>query len=339
MDGMGGGLTFDDVPDPVARPGAVVIRIEATPLLSYLRTFVAGGLTSYSPPGGKFTPGTGGAGVVEAVGDGVYHLAVGQAVLLSPYLTADERVPDPASTLISLHGDPQLNQMWRDGTLADKALMPASVVTPLPPGTGDAVRVTALTRCLVPYGGLVKGLLRPGETVVVHGATGAFGQAGVLVALAMGAAEVVAAGRNRAVLDALAELPRVRTVAMTGDPDIDAAAVGVVDLGLDLVGQASSASGTLAVLKALRRGGRLVLMGSMTVPLPVDYSMLIRGNKDILGAYMYPPQAPTELLRLTAAGLLDLSRIGVETFGLADLVPAMDRAAEPGAPLVVMTPT
>jgi len=185
----------------------------------------------------------------------------------------------------------------------------------------------------------VKGLLRPGETVVVHGATGAFGQAGVLVALVMGAPEVVAAGRNRAVLDALAELPRVRTVAMTGDPDIDAAAVGVVDLGLDLVGQASSASGTLAVLKALRRGGRLVLMGSMTVPLPVDYSMLIRGNKDILGAYMYPPQAPTELLRLTAAGLLDLSRIDVETFGLADLVPAMDRAAEPGAPLVVMTPT
>lgn len=120
-------------------------------------------------PGGKFTPGTGGAGVVEAVGDGVYHLAVGQAVLLSPYLTADERVPDPASTLISLHGDPQLNQMWRDGTLADKALMPASVVTPIPPGTGDAVRVTALTRCLVPYGGLVKGRLRPGETVVMHG--------------------------------------------------------------------------------------------------------------------------------------------------------------------------
>jgi len=67
--------------------------------------------------------------------------------------------------------------------------------------------------------------------------------------------------------------------------------------------------------------------------------MLIRGNKDILGAYMYPPQAPTELLRLTAAGLLDLSRIDDETFGLADLVPAMDRAAEPGAPLVVMTPT
>jgi len=142
---MGGGLTFDDVPDPVARPGAVAIRIEATPLLSYLRTFVAGGLTSYSPPGGMFTPGTGGAGVVEAVGDGVYHLAMGQAVLLSPYLTADERVPDPASTLISLHGDPQLNQMWRDGTLADKALMPASVVTPIPPGTGDTVRVTALT--------------------------------------------------------------------------------------------------------------------------------------------------------------------------------------------------
>lgn len=286
-----------------------------------------------------FTPGTGGAGVVEAVGDGVYHLAVGQAVLLSPYLTADERVPDPASTLISLHGDPQLNQMWRDGTLADKALMPASVVTPIPPGTGDTVRVTALT----PLPGPLR-RSREGPPAARGDRGGARRDGGLRAGRRtsrLGDGRSRGRGRraNRAVLDALAELPRVRTVAMTGDPDIDAAAVGVVDLGLDLVGQASSASGTLAVLKALRRGGRLVLMGSMTVPLPVDYSMLIRGNKDILGAYMYPPQAPTELLRLTAAGLLDLSRIDVETFGLADLVPAMDRAAEPGAPLVVMTPT
>jgi alcohol dehydrogenase len=51
----------------------------------------------------------------------------------------------------------------------------------------------------VPYGGLLAGDLQPGETVLVSGATGNFGSAGVAVALAMGARCVVAPGRNESV--------------------------------------------------------------------------------------------------------------------------------------------
>lgn len=46
--------------------------------------------------------------------------------------------------------------------------------------------------------------LQAGETVVINGATGSFGSAAVAVALAMGAARVIATGRNSAALDALA---------------------------------------------------------------------------------------------------------------------------------------
>ena len=59
-------------------------------------------------------------------------------------------------------------------------------------------------------------ICKPGETVLVSGATGNFGSAAVAVALAMGAACVVAPGRNEAVLKDLTRRfgDRVRTVTL-----------------------------------------------------------------------------------------------------------------------------
>jgi alcohol dehydrogenase len=343
-----GSLRYADVPVPVVRDGSVLVRVQASPLLSYLGSFVAGELTSYHPPAGEFTPGTNGIGVIEQAGPGVYGLTAGQRVLLSPHVTATENVTEPAEALIGLTAEPSsgaLLSRWPDGTLAELALMPAAAVTPVPAALDGvpSTALAALSRCTVPYGGLLRGRLAAGETLIINGATGAFGSAGVLVALAMGAARVVAAGRNRGSLARLAELPRVTTVRLQGDAEPDAGALreaagGAADCALDLVGRAGSADGTLAALAALRRGGRLVLMGSMTVPLPVDYAQLLRSGREILGNFMYPRMAPAALLAMTAAGQLDLARIPVTTRPLPDLRTAMGEAATPAAPLVVITP-
>ncbi|RZS79462.1 alcohol dehydrogenase [Motilibacter rhizosphaerae] len=348
LEAPGGALELQDVAQPSAGPGAVLVRVEASPLLAYLGDYVSGRLTTYRPPPGPFTPGTSAVGTVEAVGQGVLTLRPGRRVLTTPYVVAAETAPEPPEALVALTAEPGsegLLELWADGTLAEYAVAPAATVTAVPSGL-DAVpsaSLAAVSRLVVPYGALLRGRLAAGETVVVHGATGAFGSAGVLVALAMGAARVVAAGRNREVLDRLGTLDRVRAVPMTGDVAADAAALreaagGVVDLALDSAGRASSADGVLAALAALRRGGRLVLSGSMTVPLPLDYAGLLRGGKEVLGSFMHPPDAPARLLQLVAAGLLDLAAVPVETRPLADLPAAMARAAEPGAPLVVVEP-
>jgi alcohol dehydrogenase len=192
---------------------------------------------------------------------------------------------------------------------------------------------------VVPYGGLLQARLAPGETVVIHGATGAYGSAAVLVAIALGASYVVA-GRNRDALERLGALPRFIPVAMTGDAAADTHALrdaaGPPDCALDMVGRANSADGTLATLHRLGRGGRLVLMGSMTVPLPVDYAQLLRAGREILGNFMYPSVAPRLLLQLAASGQLALDRIPVDVLPLAELPEAMRRADQPGAPLVVI---
>jgi alcohol dehydrogenase len=339
-----------EVPDPALRDGSVLVRVQASVLVSYLRDYLAGKLPGYRPPAGEFTPGTSGIGTIEAVGGQVYGLRPGQRVLLTGYVTAAENVPEPARALLSMTADPEeeaplLLDGWPHGTLAERALVPASTVTPIPDQLAavPSSRLAVATRMLVPYGGWRRARLAAGETVIITGATGTFGRAAVHVARALGAATVVAAGRNQSVLDTLAGLDRVTPVRLTGDVPADTAALrsaagGGAACALDLIGGATSTAATEAALDALGRGGRLVLMGSASAPLAVDYTALMLTGRELIGQFMYPPQAPAELLALAAAGLLDLDAVEVAGYPLAELEAAMTRAAAPGAPLVVVTP-
>ena len=83
---------------------------------------------------------------------------------------------------------------------------------------------------------------------------------------------------------------------LTGDVIADAAKLreacgGGAAIAFDMVGRAGDANATLAALKSLRRGGRLVLMGSMTTTLPLGYSDVVRNNWEIIGQFMYPAGA------------------------------------------------
>ncbi len=272
LDRLGGELRFTDVPIPEPRPGSVLVKIEASALMSYLKAYVEGRLPAYLPPPGPFTIGTNGVGVVAAVGRDAWHLKPGQRVVLSSHFVAPENVEDPAQVLIGLTSSPQAAPVladWPDGTLAEYALLPVAAVTPAHGlDTFDAAQLVTIGRCIIPFGGLLRGRLAVGESVVVNGSTGAYGTAAVLVAVAMGAARVIAAGRNARGLQDVARAggPRVVTVTLSGDVQKDAAALrdasgGGAHLAFDMVGQARDPNATLAALHSLRRGGRLVLDG------------------------------------------------------------------------------
>ena len=343
LERLGGALTFEDIPAPTVRAGTVLVRIEASPLLSYLKKYVEGKLPFYSPPPGAFTPGTNGVGVIEEVGRDVWHLKPGQRVVFSPHLVAGENVDEPAQMLIGLTafgaGSAAIQADWRDGALAEYALAPVATLTPLDGLEAiDAAQLAVLNRFIVPFGGLLRGRLAAGETLVVNGATGAYGAAAVLLGLAMGAARIVAAGRNAAALDAVARAggSRLAPVRLTGDASADAASLraaagGGAQIAFDMVGQAGDANATLAALNSLRRGGRLVLMGSMTTPLPLSYSDIMRNDWEIIGQFMYPAGAYRRLIGLMRAGLLDITPIRARTFPLAALPAAMEAAAQAGS--------
>lgn len=351
LERMGGALDLVDVPVPEVRPGSVLVRVEASVLTSYIQKYVDGRLPFYAAPDEPFTPAGNGVGVVEAVGRDVWGIRPGQRVLVSSLFVADERVADPPKVLIGLTAmgvDGKAVQAdWPHGTLAEYALYPAGSVTPVEGLSGiEPAQLAVLLRCLIPYGGLLRGRLAAGETVIVTGASGAYGSAAALLAVAMGAARVVVAGRN---VDALTRLvraggARMTSVVLSGDMPADAealraAADGGAQLAFDMVGQAADPNATLAALHALRRGGRLVLMGSMTVPLPLPYMQVMSNNLELIGQFMYPADASLRLLDLVRAGLLDIRAIVPKPYSMPELPQAM-KAAETATSLecVVVQP-
>ncbi|CAB3808602.1 zinc-binding dehydrogenase [Paraburkholderia fynbosensis] len=339
LERLGGALSLNDIPVPQPRAGGVVVRVEASSLMSYMKAYVDGKLPIYHVPSQPFVPGGNGVGIVHSVGRDVWHLRPGQRVVLSSYFVAQENVREPAQVLLGVTANgaaaERVQADWPDGTLAEYASYPASAVTPaddLP--HLSSVQLAMTTRCIVPLGGLLRGRLAAGETLIVSGATGAYGTGAVLLALAMGASRIVAVGRNARALEALAALDRARvvTVTATGDVQADAQALreathGGAHMAFDMVGNASDPNLTLAALRGLAQGGRLVLMGSMAVPLPIPYTEVMLNGWEIVGQFMYPRESYRRLLDLVRSGQLDLAKLHPRVYPLAALPEAMEAAA------------
>ena len=77
----------------------------------------------------------------------------------------------------------------------------------------------------------------------------------------------------------------------------------------------------------MKRGGRLVLMGSAEVPLELSFREMLANDWEVVGQFMYDRTAPGQLAALAADGLLDLKKIVVTSFALADFRQAVEAAA------------
>ncbi|MGA7809761.1 zinc-binding dehydrogenase [Bradyrhizobium sp.] len=334
-------LRCDDVETPTPAPDGVLVRIEAGMVLSYMGKVLSGAVP-YSLPPMPFVPGTNAVGRVIAIGGNVGHVQNGDRVFLSPHLRADVPDPEPAQILIGLTATVTsdaalaLQARWRDGVFAEIAHWPAACVTPLTRlDDRPATELIGLAKLIVPFGGLQRAGLRGGGIIIIiNGATGYFGSGAVMLAVAMGAGRVVAVGRKREALQRLSNAfgPRVMPAVVSGDPAQDLAAIrhaaaGGADVALDLLGQARSTSTTLSCLRALKRGGRLVLMGSAEVPLELSFREMLANDWEVVGQFMYDRTAPPQLATLAAEGLLDLGKIMVTTFPLADFKRAVEAAA------------
>ncbi len=238
-----------------------------------------------------------------------------------------------------------LHRFYHHGSFAEQMLLPTENVTPIGQiDAADAGRWCALSSLLVPFGGLLAIDLRAGETLVVNGATGGFGSAGAAVALAMGAARVVATGRNGRALDDLVRRfgARVQPAQMTGVEADDRRRIielagGPIDCVLDLLPREANASQVLAAVLAVRPGGRVVLMGGVGrqggTDLALPYPWLMRNDITIRGKWMYAREAVTRMVRLVRAGIIDLGKFDVTEFALDDANEAVAHAAANAGPL------
>ena len=175
------------------------------------------------------------------------------------------------------------------GPMAQRAA--ASFVLPLPDGLDEVTAAAIINPGNGAWLALTRrAALQPGETVLVLGATGVSGRIAVALAARMGAGRVIAAGRNRVILD---QLGATATVALGGPDDAAALADAAGQDGIHVIIDYLWGHPTEAAIAAITRRGmahaaprvRLVEVGQMAGPaisLPAD--VLRSSGLEILGS-------------------------------------------------------
>jgi NADPH:quinone reductase-like Zn-dependent oxidoreductase len=342
---FGSPLVLETLADPVLGTGEVIVDVAATRVLPYANE-VFSGVRNYSLDL-PLVPGPGAIGRVRVLGPDATRLALGDWVYCDPTVRSrDALSPDIVLQGWSADGTGalRLQNHFRHGSFAEQTRVPTENVHRI--GAVDPAEAPAwcaLGTMLVPYGGWLAAGLQAGETVLVSGATGNFGSAGVAVALAMGARCVIAPGRNQAMLADLARRfgDRVRTVTLTGDEINDRermkqAAPGPIDCVLDLLPPSADTVPVRAAAMTVRPNGRIVLMGGVGMQggpgLALPYPWIMRNCISVIGKWMYPPTAAARMVGLISAGLLRLDNFAVTSFALDSANEAVTHAAANGGP-------
>lgn len=339
---------------PQAGPGSAVVRVLAAGVLTYASRVYSGKKPYLYPV--PFVPGSSAIGRVAAVGPDATRLQPGQLVYFDSYVHGRDD-----TTSLFLHGlsagfTPGSNKLmesaWRDGTYAEYAKLPLEncfpmdetrlLGSPAKGGLGYTVEdLIYLLTISVPFGGLRDVDVKAGEKVIITPAAGAFGSAAVVAALAMGA-RVVAMGRNVEALERLKKLSpegRITIVQNTGDVTTDLKGLtkdGPADVFFDISpGKAATSTHFKSCIQALRRGGRVSLMGAhRELSLPTQTIMLY--DITVKGKWMYTKEDMRVMINMVETGYLKLGKAGcietVGTFPLEQFDAAFDAAGKMSGP-------
>jgi threonine dehydrogenase-like Zn-dependent dehydrogenase len=240
----------------------------------------------------------------------------------------------------------RMRDVWRDGLYAERAVQPERTLVALPGADAYPApeRLAFLPWLGVAAEAIDRAGVRAGHIVAVVGATGQLGTAAVLVALARGATAIVAVGRNRDSLDALAGIdPRVVPVPLTGDREVDgraiAATAGPVDAVVDTLGAVPSPDPTMAGYDAIRPDGTWTLVGGVRQDLPIPYGDFMHRRLTLRGSWMCRDTTVSELWSMIRGGIIDLSVLDVTVVGLDDPSAALTAASHShGLQIVVLVP-
>jgi NADPH2:quinone reductase len=302
-------MKLEDVPDPKPAMGQVLVRLCAigvNPVDTYVRS---GGYTvNITFP---FIPGSDGAGVIEAIGDGVKRFQRGDRVYIFGTTSG-----------------------IRTGAYAELAVCAESQVAPLPTNVSFAQGAAVG----VPYSTAYRALFQkaravPGETVFIHGASGGVGTAATQLAVAHGLRVVGTAGTEHG-----RELVRQQGAQLVLDhhaPDYLEKLTAFTDgRGPDVILEMLANVNLAKDLGVIAMQGRIVVIGNRGTT-EINPRAAMQRDATILGMMM--PNAPerdvASIHAALAAGLANgsLNPVINQELPLKDTRKAHELVMQPGA--------
>jgi len=266
-------LTWKEIPTPQPKPGEVLLEIKAASL-NFPDLLIVQNKYQMKPAL-PFVPGSEYAGIVQAVGEGVTQLKVGQHVAC-------------------LSGT---------GGFGTHTLAPAALCLPLPDAFPFVDAAAFIMIYATAHHGLVdRGQLKAGETVLVLGAAGGVGTAAIQVAKAFGA-KVIAAASTDAKCALCKSIGADATINYSSANLRDAVKALTDGKGPDLIYDPVGGDYAEAAFRTIARRGRYLVIGFAAGPIPaLPLNLPLLKGASIVGVFWgdfakHEPRANAALMR------------------------------------------
>jgi NADPH:quinone reductase len=298
-------LKLEEAPTPKPAAGQVLVRIHAAGVNPY-DTYMRAGTYAVKPPL-PYTPGSDGAGVIEAVGDGVNKVKPGDHVYTAKTVT---------------------------GAYAEYSLALEGQVHPLP----AKISFSQGAGVWVPYGTAYHALFhsakaRASETVLVHGASGGVGSAAVQMARAMGLTVFGTAGTSKGL-----ELVKREGAHQVFDHSKSGCAEEIMKAtggrGVDIILEMLANVNLATDLKLLAMNGRVIIIGSREeITINPRDLMARRASARGFTLWAITPEEEADIHAGLIAGLQNgtLRPVVGKEMPLAEAARAHKEILEPGA--------
>lgn len=306
------GVRLAERPKPEVRPGTVLVRVRAVSL-NYRDLLIALGHYNPKMPLPRVLTSDGAGEVVEA-GAGVEGMKPGDRVASCFF----QRWPDgeltDAMARSALGGDV-------DGMLQEYALLEAGGVVKVPAGLDDAEAATLPCAALTAWSALVAyGRVKAGDTVLVQG-TGGVSMFALQIARMHGAQVIVTSSSDEKLARAKS-MGAAHGINYRTQPDWEKRVLELTGAGVDHVVEVGGAGTLSRSFKAVRRGGRISLIGVLAGAAEVNPMPVLMRGITMQGIFVGSRKMFEDMSRAIAAN--GLKPVIDRAFELADARGALE---------------
>ena len=328
-------VTVEDRPEPQARPGWVVVRVESASLCGTDSHQYDGRIDTPFPrvPGHDFS------GQVESVAEGGDESLIGAHFAVKPSLPCGD-CPECARGQLADCKRKKLIGLWSDGCLAEKIAVPQVNLVPRPEGVQDW-QACLLEPLAVGLNTVDRLRITLGETVVVLG-QGPIGLALTRLCALSGAGRLIVTDAREAPFAVSRAYGATDCVNVAGTDPVQAVAELTGGTGADIVIETSGFPASCAiVLDCVRKEGKVAHIGWANDLPPLPVIPIMAKTLTVFGVGGNGGRGQYERsLELVRSGRIDLEPMVTHRFGLEHVAAAFETAASKaeGAIKVIVQP-